>query len=46
MTLGLVWYLNPQSNIQLNYVRTYINSVVRGASGDFDALGVRVHFDF
>lgn len=46
MTLGLVWYLNPQSNIQFNYVRTYINSVVRGASGDFDALGVRVHFDF
>lgn len=46
MTLGVVWYLNPETNIQLNYVRTYINSVVRGASGDFDALGVRVHFDF
>lgn len=46
MTLGLAWYLNSQANIQLNYVRTYINSVVRGASGDFDALGVRVHFDF
>jgi phosphate-selective porin OprO/OprP len=46
ITLGLAWYLNPQSNIQLNYIRTYINSYVAGASGDFDALGLRFHFDF
>ena len=46
VTLGVVWYLNPQSNIQFNYIHTHINSILASASGDFDAAGVRFHFDF
>src|SRR5262249_37946713 len=34
VTLGIAWYLNPQSNIQINYVRTHINSVLSTASGN------------
>jgi phosphate-selective porin len=46
VTLGVAWYLNPQSNIQVNYVHTQINSVLRSASGSFDGLGLRFHYDF
>ena len=46
LTLGLAYYLNPQSWIMVNYVHTYINSVVAGRSGAFDGLGLRFHYDF
>ena len=46
ITLGVAWYMTPQSNVQVNYVRTNINSVTPGASGAFDALGIRFHYDF
>jgi hypothetical protein len=46
ITLGVAWYMTSQSNVQVNYVRTNINSVTPGASGAFDALGIRFHYDF
>jgi phosphate-selective porin len=46
VTLGVAWYINPQANMQVNYVHTQINSVLRGASGSFDGLGLRFHYDF
>ncbi len=46
ITLGLNWYLNPQSVIMINYITTKINSVQPGLSGRFDGLGFRLHFDF
>lgn len=46
ITLGVAYYLNPQSWIMVNYVHTYINSVVAGRSGAFDGLGLRFHYDF
>jgi len=46
LTLGVAWYMTPQSNVQLNYIHTNIMSVLPGASGNFDALGIRFHYDF
>ncbi|WP_206107641.1 porin [Paludisphaera rhizosphaerae] len=46
VTLGVAWYINPQANMQVNYVHTQINSVLRSASGSFDGLGLRFHYDF
>src|SRR5262249_16850431 len=46
VTLGVNCYLNPQSVIMVDFVRTNINSVVPGASGAFSGLGLRAHFDF
>jgi phosphate-selective porin OprO/OprP len=46
VTLGINWYLNPQTIVSLNYVWTHVDSVVPGASGDVQGLGVRLHFDF
>ncbi len=46
ITLGANWYLNPETIVMLNYIRTKINSVSPGNSGAFDGFGVRVHFDF
>lgn len=46
LTLGANWYLNSQVWIMLNLVLSHINSVVPSASGNFQALGARVHIDF
>ncbi|WP_439650271.1 porin [Aquisphaera insulae] len=46
VTLGLAWYINSEMNFQVNYVHTQINSVLRSASGSFDGLGIRFHYDF
>jgi phosphate-selective porin OprO/OprP len=46
VTVGVNWYLNPQTIISCNYVWTHLNSVVAGASGNIQGVGVRLHFDF
>src|SRR5262245_61688427 len=40
------WYLNPQTIIMVNYVWTHLDSVVAGASGNLQGVGIRFHFDF
>jgi phosphate-selective porin OprO/OprP len=44
-TVGLVWYLNSQTNIQINYIYTRLD-YVNGTEGDLHGLGCRVHLDF
>jgi len=46
VTLGVAWYLNSQSNFQVNYVHTQIDSILPSARGSFDGLGLRFHYDF
>jgi phosphate-selective porin len=46
VTLGINWYLNPQTILSVNYVTTHINSVVSGANGNIEGIGTRLHFDF
>ena len=46
VTVGVNWYLNPQTIISCNYVWTHLNSVVAGANGNIQGVGVRFHFDF
>jgi phosphate-selective porin OprO/OprP len=46
VTLGVNWYFNPQVWLMVNGIWSHIDSVVPGATGDFQALGVRLHVDF
>jgi phosphate-selective porin OprO/OprP len=46
VTLGVNWYLNSQTIISCNYVWTHLDSVVDGASGNIQGVGVRFHLDF
>jgi phosphate-selective porin OprO/OprP len=46
LTVGLNWYLNPNTRFTVNYVWTQRNTGDPAATGSFDALGARVHFDF
>jgi phosphate-selective porin OprO/OprP len=46
LTLGINWYLNPQTRLMIDYVWTHVDSVVAGASGDIQGIGARIHFDF
>ena len=46
ITLGVNWYLNSQVWIDVNYIWTHVDSVVAGASGNFQGLGTRLHIDF
>jgi phosphate-selective porin OprO and OprP len=46
VTLGVNWFLNSQTIVSCNYVWTHLNSVVAGASGNIQGIGVRLHLDF
>jgi phosphate-selective porin OprO and OprP len=46
VTLGLNWYLNPNAHITANYVFTNQQAANPTGDGSFNAIGVRVHFDF
>ena len=45
MTLGLNWYVNNFSKIQFNYIRTFLENKVHGAS-TADIFGLRAQLDF
>jgi phosphate-selective porin OprO/OprP len=45
-TFGVNWYLNSQTIIMVNYVATYLDSVVPDASGNIHGIGCRIHIDF
>jgi phosphate-selective porin OprO/OprP len=46
LTAGLAWYLNPETSVLVNYLWTWVDSLQPGASGSFQGLGCRLHFDF
>ena len=46
-TLGAKWVLNPNAQIQLNYVRTDFDTPITASNIDHeDAMNMRVQFDF
>jgi phosphate-selective porin OprO/OprP len=46
VTFGVNWFLNPNTRVTANYVYTNLTRAAPTPSGNFDALGVRFHFDF
>ena len=46
ITLGVNWYLNPNTRLTANYVFTSRDTGSPTSSGDFGAFGLRAHFDF
>jgi phosphate-selective porin OprO/OprP len=40
------WYLNPNTRVMANYVYTLLNTSNPTNNGNFDAFGLRLHFDF
>jgi phosphate-selective porin OprO/OprP len=46
VTLGVTWYLNPQTWVMLNYVWTHLDSVVPDRGGNIQGVGCRLHVDF
>lgn len=46
LTVGLNWYLNPNTRFTVNYVYTNRETGDPASSGNFSALGTRLHFDF
>jgi phosphate-selective porin OprO/OprP len=45
-TLGLNWYWNPNTKMQVNYVNSMRNVIAPANSGTVHALGVRMHIDW
>jgi phosphate-selective porin OprO/OprP len=46
LTVGLNWYLNPNTRVTTDYVYTLRDTGSPTSTGSFDAFGFRVHFDF
>jgi phosphate-selective porin OprO/OprP len=46
VTVGLNWFLNPNTRVTANYVYMFRDTGTPSSSGPFSAFGVRVHFDF
>ena len=45
LTLGLNWYLNKFTKLQLNYIHAFLDSAVNGDS-DTDIVAMRAQIDF
>jgi phosphate-selective porin OprO/OprP len=46
ITVGLNWYLNPNTRLMLNYVHSDLTNRVGVVNGSLDAVGIRVQVDF
>ncbi len=45
-TLGLNWYLNPNTRVMLNYIHAMLDPAAGAPDGDTDILAFRVQFAF
>lgn len=46
LTFGLNWYLNQQTTLQFNYIRSHRDSDTPNRSGDLDTFAMRLRFWF
>jgi phosphate-selective porin OprO/OprP len=46
LTLGVNWYLNPNTRVMLDYIRAGLDPAGGGADGDTSILAFRVQFAF
>jgi len=46
VTLGLNWYMNPNSKLQFNYDYTNVGDKSTTSQGHVSAFGIRSQFDF